>query len=66
VLLTDVDGLYTGDPRRDPAARRLETVLAITDDIQKMVFDASATVSVGGMSTKLEAARSGAPPGSRW
>ena len=26
VLLTDVDGLYTGDPRRDPAARRLETV----------------------------------------
>ena len=57
VLLTDVDGLYTGDPRRDPSARRLETVLAITDDIQKMVFDASATVSVGGMSTKLEAAQ---------
>ena len=26
VLLTDVDGLYTGDPRRDPSARRLETV----------------------------------------
>jgi glutamate 5-kinase len=36
VLLTDVDGLYTGDPRRDPAARRLETVEAVTDDIQKM------------------------------
>jgi glutamate 5-kinase len=57
VLLTDVDGLYTGDPRRDPGARRLETVEAVTDDIQKMVFDASATVSVGGMSTKLEAAQ---------
>jgi glutamate 5-kinase len=57
VLLTDVDGLYTGDPRRDPAARRLETVEAITDDIQRMVFDASAAVSVGGMSTKLEAAQ---------
>jgi len=61
-----VDGLYTGDPRRDPAARRLETVLAITDDIQKMVFDASATVSVGGMSTKLEAAQKAGASGIRW
>ena len=55
VLLTDVDGLYTGDPRRDPAARRLETVEAITDEIQRMVYDASARVSVGGMATKLQA-----------
>ena len=57
VLLTDVDGLYTGDPRRDPAARRLETVEAVTEDIQRLVFDASTGVSVGGMSTKLEAAQ---------
>ena len=57
VLLTDVDGLYTGDPRRDPAARRLETVEAVTEDIQRLVFDTSAGVSVGGMSTKLEAAQ---------
>jgi glutamate 5-kinase len=57
VLLTDVDGLYTGDPRRDPAARRLETVEAITDEIQRMVYDASASVSLGGMSTKLQAAQ---------
>ena len=39
VLLTDVDGLYTGDPRRDPTARRLETVEAVTEDIQRLVFD---------------------------
>ena len=57
VLLTDVDGLYTGDPRRDPTARRLETVEAITEDIQRLVFDTAARVSVGGMSTKLEAAQ---------
>ncbi|HET8579254.1 MAG TPA: glutamate 5-kinase [Methylomirabilota bacterium] len=57
VLLTDVAGLYTGDPLRDPTARRLETVEAITPDIQRLVFDASAGVSVGGMSTKLEAAQ---------
>ncbi|HXJ82064.1 MAG TPA: glutamate 5-kinase [Candidatus Methylomirabilis sp.] len=57
VLLTDVDGLYTGDPRRDPTARRLETVEAVTDDIQRLVFDATSQVSVGGMGTKLQAAQ---------
>ena len=57
VLLTDVDGLYTGDPRRDPRATRLSTVEAVTEEIQGLVFDATAAVSVGGMSTKLEAAQ---------
>ena len=52
VLLTDVDGLYTGDPRRDPTARRLDTVEAVTEDIQRLVFDTAARVSVGGMSTE--------------
>ena len=57
VLLTDVDGLYTGDPRRDPSARRVDTVAAITGDIQRLVYDEAGGVSVGGMSTKLEAAQ---------
>ncbi len=57
VLLTDVDGLYTGDPRRDPAARRLDTVEAVTDEIHRLVFDVPGSVSVGGMSTKLQAAQ---------
>lgn len=57
VLLTDVDGLYTGDPRRDPGARRLSTVEAVTEEIQRLVWDAEGGVSVGGMSTKLEAAQ---------
>lgn len=57
VLLTEMDGLYTGDPRRDPRATRLSTVEAVTEEIQGLVFDATAAVSVGGMSTKLEAAQ---------
>ena len=57
VLLTDVDGLYSGDPRSDPSAYRIETVDAITEDIQRLVFDATSRVSVGGMSTKLQAAQ---------
>jgi len=57
VLLTDVDGLYTRDPRRDPTAERLPTVDAITEDIERLVFEAASDVSVGGMSTKLQAAQ---------
>jgi glutamate 5-kinase len=57
VLLTDVDGLYTADPARDPAARRLDTVEAITPDIERLVFDGEGRVSVGGMATKLQAAQ---------
>ena len=57
VLLTDVDGLYTGDPRRNPSARRLETVEAVTEDIRRLCFDEAGRVSVGGMATKLEAAQ---------
>jgi hypothetical protein len=48
VLLTDVDGLYTGDPRRDPTARRLETVEAVTEDIQRLVFDTATACPSGG------------------
>jgi glutamate 5-kinase len=57
VLLTDVDGLYTGDPRRDPSARRIDTVEAVTEEIQKLCFDKEGRVSIGGMATKLEAAQ---------
>jgi len=63
VLLTDVDGLYTGNPRQDPSARRLETVEAITDEIHRMVYDASARVSVGGMATKLQAGQKASASG---
>ncbi len=57
VLLTDVDGLYTGDPRREPGARPVPTVEVVSEDIQRFVWDAHGGVSVGGMSTKLEAAQ---------
>ena len=59
VLLSDVDGLYTADPRRDPAATRLEVVGAITPEIEAMAegANASAGVGSGGMATKLMAAR---------
>ena len=57
VLLSDVDGLYTADPSRDPAARRLDRVDAITPEIEAMAGDAGSGLSRGGMRTKVMAAR---------
>jgi len=56
VLLTDTDGLYTADPARDPAATKLDTVEAVTPEIERLVWDREGHVSVGGMATKLQAA----------
>jgi glutamate 5-kinase len=57
VLLSDVDGLYTANPKEDPAARRLEVVEKITPAIEAMAGDAISGVSKGGMKTKLMAAK---------
>src|SRR5262245_33222339 len=63
VLLTDVDGLYSADPRRDALATRIDTVEAVTEDIRRLCFDGAGRVSVGGMITKLEAAQKAAASG---
>ncbi len=57
VLLSDVDGLYTGNPKIDPAARHLPLVDAITPEIEAMAGDAGSGLSKGGMITKIMAAR---------
>jgi glutamate 5-kinase len=59
VLLSDIDGLYTADPRRDPSARRLDRVTEITPEIDAMAggANAGAGVGTGGMATKLAAAK---------
>ncbi len=57
VLLSDIDGLYTGDPRRDPGARHLAEITEITPEIEAMAGEAPPGYSSGGMVTKLAAAR---------
>src|SRR2546429_1270345 len=63
VLLTDVEGLYTGDPATDPAARVIDTVEAVTDDVTRLVYDGTGAGAVGGMATKLQAAQKAAAAG---
>lgn len=59
VLLSDVDGLYSADPRHDPAARHVARIARLTPEIEAMAGEANsaAGVGVGGMATKLAAAR---------
>jgi glutamate 5-kinase len=58
VLLSDVDGLYTADPRRDPTARHIPRVSRLTAEFDAMAGGADAGgVGTGGMATKLAAAR---------
>jgi len=59
VLLSDVDGLYSADPRKDPQAQHLPRIDRLTPEIEAMAggANAGAGVGTGGMATKLAAAR---------
>jgi glutamate 5-kinase len=57
ILLSDVDGFYSANPRTDPAARRFDIVTAITPEIEAMAGDPVSGLSKGGMKTKLMAAK---------
>jgi len=59
VLLSDIDGLYTADPRKNPKAAHIPLVSEITAEIAGMAegANAAAGVGTGGMATKIAAAR---------
>ncbi len=57
INLSDVDGLYDSDPRRNPEAKRIDVVEALTDAVLAMAGGAGTARGTGGMATKLEAAK---------
>ena len=57
VLLSDVDGFYSGNPKSDASATRFEVIDTITPEIEAMAGDAGTGLSKGGMLTKLLAAK---------
>ena len=57
VLLSDIDGLYTAPPARDPDAKFLPMVDRITPEIEAMAGAAASELSRGGMRTKLDAGK---------
>ncbi len=57
VLLSDIDGLYTANPKKDKAARHIPEIREITPEIEAMAGAAASELSNGGMVTKLMAGR---------
>ena len=56
ILLSDIDGLYTADPHKDPNAKLLDFVSEITDEIRALGGGSAGSQGTGGMVTKLRAA----------
>ncbi|QUS35303.1 glutamate 5-kinase [Falsirhodobacter algicola] len=63
VLLSDVDGFYSANPKEDPTAHRFDVVDAITPAIEAMAGDPVSGLSKGGMKTKLMAAKTAVAAG---
>ena len=56
ILLSDIDGLFTDDPHRNPDAEFIHVVESLNEDLMKMGKGTTSSVGTGGMSTKLSAA----------
>lgn len=57
VLMSDIDGLYTADPHRDPEAKLINRVERITSEIEALAGKKGSELATGGMETKLKAAK---------
>ena len=57
VLLSDIEGLYTADPRKDPKATLIPVVEAVTPEIEALGGGVGSGLGTGGMATKLRAAK---------
>ena len=57
ILLRDIDGLYDGDPHRDPSARLIPVVPSVDEEIMALGGGSGSALGTGGMATKLKAAR---------
>ena len=57
IVLTDIDGLYTADPRRDPKAELISEVTEITEEMLQGAGGQGSSLGTGGMATKLSAAK---------
>ena len=57
ILLSDIDGLYSSDPRKCTDAKLISEVHELTDEIMALAGDAGSSLGTGGMQTKLKAAK---------
>lgn len=56
ILLSDIDGLYTANPREDKNAELIDVVFSITPEIEQLAGNKGTSLGTGGMITKIKAA----------
>mgnify|MGYP000429778568 CR=1 FL=1 len=56
IILSDIKGLYTSDPNKNPDAKIIDTVTEIGEDIYKIAGGSASALGTGGMATKVRAA----------
>ena len=56
-ILTDMDGVYSADPRKDPQAVRFDRIEVLTEELYRVAGGAGTAVGTSGMRSKIEAAR---------
>ncbi len=57
IILTDINGLYDGNPRKDPNAKKYNFLPEVTEDVLEVAGGSGSKVGTGGMRSKLEAAK---------
>lgn len=57
ILLSDIDGLYSEDPKKNISASIIQSVEKITPELEKLAEGAGSSFSTGGMATKISAAK---------
>ena len=57
IILSDVNGLYSGDPHTDPSAQRISVVKQSDQTIDQYINDSTSAFGTGGMATKIQAVR---------
>jgi glutamate 5-kinase len=66
ILLTDIDGLYTADPRTNPQAQLISVVEEIDEKITSLAGKTGSKFASGGMITKIEAGKIAVNAGIQW
>jgi glutamate 5-kinase len=57
ILLSDIDGMFTGDPKVDDSAKLISKVMDLTKDLESYIFEHRSAFGTGGMASKIVAAR---------
>jgi glutamate 5-kinase len=57
ILLSDIDGMFTGDPKLDDSAKLISKVMDLSQDLESYIFEHRSAFGTGGMASKIVAAR---------